>query len=138
MGHIVHSAYLFLWRVESEVQVRIRYFVLAQVVKHWHPSSVWQRRRAHADGGAGSDFPNKLWQACPRGESTKRWYRPFQNLLRIGVRPCRVVADVAGRFYDLLTNIRGRLFNRYLFPFGPGDASQLSQVSKQRPDLRFT
>ena len=134
---ISHAAPLFLRRVKRKVQVRIRHFVFAQVVKHWHPSPEWHRRRAHADWVAGGDFSNKLRQGRPRGERTERWYRPFQNLLGIGIRPHRIVADVAGGFYDLLAHTGGRLGDRYLLLFCPRDAGKLSQISDQSPDLWF-
>src|ERR1700736_3683269 len=137
VGHPVHSALLFLRRVKSKVQGCICHFVFAQVVKHWHTSSVWHRRDAHTDGGTSGDLSNQLRQARPRGKSTKRWYRALHKLLGIGVRSNRVVADVTCRFYDLLTYVRGRLVDRYLFAFSPGDTGKLFQVSDQRPDLRF-
>src|SRR6266849_206387 len=67
--YIAHSYLLFLRRVESEVQVRIRHFVFAQVIKHRHSSPEWHRLRAHDDRIAGSDLSNKLRHARPRSES---------------------------------------------------------------------
>src|SRR5450432_3833198 len=69
---IDHSDLLFLRRVESKVQVRVRHLVFAQVVKHWHSSSERHRRHSHADRIASSDFSNKLRQAGPRCKSTQR------------------------------------------------------------------
>src|SRR6478752_7658481 len=127
--------FLFLRRVKRKVQVRIRDFVLAQVVKHWHSAAEGLRRRTHADGVAEGHLSNELRQGRPGGERTKRWYLAFQNLRGGGICSHRVMTDVACGLYDLLAHSSGRLGNGDLLLFSPRNAGQLSQVGDQGPDL---
>src|SRR5208337_3007583 len=81
-------------RVEREVQVHIRRFVLAQVAEHRHPAPVRQGRRAHRDRCTLGDLPDELRPVNARGERAQRWDGSLQKLLRIGIWPGRAVADV--------------------------------------------
>src|SRR5262249_2186311 len=110
----------FRWRVEREVEVHIRGFVLAQVVKHGHSAPANHWRVAHNNRRADCYFADEPGEIGSRRQSREWRDRAIFQLRGVGIWSSRPVADVASRFdnefpytnrrcsYDSLTSVHTR------------------------------
>src|ERR1039457_4657175 len=94
-------------RIERQIQIDIRRFLLAQVIKNRHPAAVERWLRAHKDRGTVSDLLDELGSALARRKSAKRRDRSIPNLLGIGIRPGCAVAGVGKGVYYVFAPPRG-------------------------------
>src|ERR1039458_8078573 len=94
-------------RIERQIQIDIRRFLLAQVIKNRHPAAVERWLRAHKDRGTVSDLLDELGSALARRKSAKRRDRSIPNLLGTGSWPNRAVGGGARGLYHVLAHPRG-------------------------------
>src|SRR5580700_6790802 len=118
--------------VQGKIEIRISGIFLAQVMKYRHSApvrvSIRQWCGPHADGRAGCHFSDEFRQTRPRGQTTERWYGPFVELLWVGVRSRGTVADMAGRFHDVLAHAGRGFIHRNLIPLCSRNFGKLFEI----------